>query len=446
MSERDNVLEDYIKQILSASLTVIVTANGREYILPRSPKIIGLSAGIDFSNAIFYKCTIINNVSQFVPAHYDALRNQLGLEGAKQAIYYGPQRLTKEKLNEDPDRFFDFYTEPQTKFSNAPAYATVPAGLQLAGSGRSDELLREMTRLQVSEPQTLPWLSERGGLGVLLSMADIDFQNNHYAAAIDNYIKCLSIVYNSDTLWTKLEETLLRVRDQAGTMKEAFADLLSVAPLETQVWERKGGLAEKFGMDRTAAAFYGRAIEESAGTTRAVYKLNNLLLKIGRPRKIILPAPQPMPVQQFYAAPPPTPHPKPPYPPPPEKEMPPRTDDSAAEEGDKDTGSASEDEVFKCPNCGSAVSGTDTKCARCGVEFEEETEEAPPEDALEELRQNQEDIDNLAKELLGAAKNIGKLTTRYSFSYDKRCSYCGAFIGADAIKCKVCGEKKKHKK
>lgn len=299
------LLEDYLREV-SQNIPIYVNKN-ETVLLLRSPEIIAISeAGQDLTNSIFFTRSAGNsqggaisfNGKYFSLVYFpdNDILNKFEFPPAITELgrYSNPTIVGKKFTLEQ--YFLNAKTEPQTACVSSPIRFTTMPGVQPRSLlGRDCTLSSAFNEVQIMRPRQLQqWKSWPGGPGVIFERGEKAFSENNYEIAIENYIRCASILPNSQMLWDKLEETFERLHGNIQKTR-AIQNIVDIAPHKSDSWLRKARLAEKFLFERTAVKFYETALGIDNTNDAAIISLSDLLLKIGRPRKIIrnaMPAPQ----------------------------------------------------------------------------------------------------------------------------------------------------------
>lgn len=306
---KEQLLEDYLCEF-SKSIPIATYENSytlHRVLLLRKPEIIAISeCGQDLTNSIFFTRsagnsqgdTISFNGQYFSLVHFpdtDILK-KFTPPDTKLERYSSPIVVGKKFIRE---QYFNEKIEVQTEFTFLPVWLTTAPGVQPRSLlGRDCVDISAFKEAWVIWPAT----QQQEGysiLSVLFDAGEKAFSENHYELAIGNYIRCAYVLPDSQMLWGKIEKTFecLLGNDQKTRAIEKIA---GIAPHKSNIWLRKAMLAEKFLFERTAVKFYETALDIEHNDL-TITSLSNLLLKIGRPRKLIrsqapqtyIPPPQP---------------------------------------------------------------------------------------------------------------------------------------------------------
>ncbi|MBI4095685.1 MAG: hypothetical protein HY438_02395 [DPANN group archaeon] len=336
------LLEDYLREV-SQSIPIYVHKN-ETILLLRHPEIIAISEdGQDLTNSIFFTRSAGNSQGSgisFNGQHFslvnfpdnDILKKFNRPLGAEIERYSNPTVVNEKFILEQ--YFFNEKTEPQYALTSSPIWFITQPTIQPHNLiGRDCTLSSAFKYAIVIHLPRQDWRSWPGGPGILFEAGEKAFSENKFERAIGNYIRCASVLPNSQILWDKLRETFKYLQGNSQKTR-AIENIAGIAPHKSDVWLRKGRLAEEFLFNRTAVKFYENALKigERNNDDAAITSLSNLLLKIGRPRKLIR---NPASVQPAYT---PPPGPPPPLEPKAEEELPPELgvaeEDSLKEEKD----------------------------------------------------------------------------------------------------------------
>ncbi|HLD09813.1 MAG TPA: hypothetical protein VJB68_07175, partial [Methylophilaceae bacterium] len=287
--------------------------------------------------------------------------------------------------------------EPISEVHTAPIVLGLEHEQAIADLMRGRSLnAQSLSELVVRRSVSEEWLQQTGGLRTLLQLGRNSAKYNHYGDAAQHYISCLRILPREETIWENII-VALRHLPERDIKYYVITQLANISPDDAATWKKKAELAELLNLHRAAVAFYKQALDCNASDWHALDKVSSLLLRIGTPRFVQKPAPQPQYVPNAKPAPPP-------YAPAiPIAPAPPAAREEKTEEKPVD--------ILQCPECGVTVGESDTKCPRCGAESEYGGGEEKPAAAPSQ----QEDWQNMERA-------VDKAT------YEAlHCQTCGAF-------------------